>query len=143
MYDPRSGNIKVTDFGIARITASSRTRTGVILGTPSYMSPEQLSGKRVDGRSDLFSLGVMTFELLTGELPFQGDSMATLMYQIANEPHPDIKTLQPELPACLGTVLDRALAKNPDQRYQTGDEFCQALRKCLDSKMQKKKARAA
>ncbi len=143
MYDPRSGGIKVTDFGIARITASSRTRTGVILGTPSYMSPEQFSGKPVDGRSDLFSLGVMAFELFTGELPFQGDSMATLMYQIANETHPDIKSMQPELPACLRTVMDKALAKNPDQRYQTGDEFCQALRKCLDSKIQKKKARAA
>jgi len=143
MYDPRTGSVKVTDFGIARITASSRTRTGVILGTPSYMSPEQLSGKHVDGRSDLFSLGVMAFELFTGALPFQGDSMATLMYQIANEPHPDIKVLQPELPACLSTVMDKALAKKPDQRYQTGDEFCQALRKCLDTKIQKKKARAA
>ena len=143
MYDPRSGSIKVTDFGIARITASSRTRTGVILGTPSYMSPEQLSGKHVDGRSDLFSLGVMTFELLTGELPFQGDSMATLMYQIANEPHPDIKKLRPELPAGLVAVMNRALAKNPDQRYQSGDEFCQALRKCLDGKIQKKKAGTA
>jgi serine/threonine-protein kinase len=143
MYDPRTGSIKVTDFGIARITASSRTRTGVILGTPSYMSPEQLAGKRVDGRSDLFSLGVMAFELFTGQLPFQGDSMATLMYQIANESHPDIRALQPELPACLRAVIDRALAKNPDQRYQTGDEFCQALRKCLDGKSQKKKAGAA
>jgi len=143
MYDPRTGSIKVMDFGIARITASSRTRTGVVLGTPSYMSPEQLAGKLVDGRSDLFSLGVMTFELLTGKLPFDGDTMATLMYQIANEPHPDIKTLQPKLPACLGAVMDRALAKDPDQRYQTVDEFCQALRKCLDRKTQKKKVNAA
>ena len=143
MYDARTGSIKVTDFGIARITASSRTRTGIILGTPSYMSPEQLSGKHVDGRSDLFSLGVMTFELLTGKLPFEGESMTTLMYQIANEPHPNIKTLQPELPACLRAVIDRALAKNPDQRYQTGDEFSQALRKCLDGNSQKKKAVAA
>jgi len=143
MYDPRTGSIKVMDFGIARITASSRTRTGVVLGTPSYMSPEQLAGKLVDGRSDLFSLGVMTFELLTGELPFDGDTMATLMYQIANEPHPDIKTLQPKLPACLGAVMDRALAKDPDQRYQSVDEFCQALRKCLDRKTQKKKDNAA
>ena len=143
MYDPRTGNIKVMDFGIARITASSRTRTGVILGTPSYMSPEQLSGKHVDGRSDLFALGVLAFELFTGELPFQGDSMATLMYQIANESHPDIRALQPELPACLRTVIDRALAKNPDRRYQTGDEFCQALRKCFGGKSQKRKAGAA
>jgi serine/threonine-protein kinase len=107
------------------------------------MSPEQLSGKHVDGRSDLFSLGVMTFELFTGKLPFQGESMTTLMYQIANEPHPNIKTLHPELPPCLRAVIDRALAKNPDQRYQTGDEFSQALRKCLDGTSQKKKAVAA
>ncbi len=143
MYDQRTGSIKVTDFGIARITASSRTRTGVILGTPSYMSPEQLSGKHVDGRSDLFSLGVMTFELLTGKLPFQGESLTTLMYQIANEPHPNIKTLHPELPACLRAVIDRALAKDPGQRFQTGDEFSQALRKCLDGNPQKRKAVAA
>ena len=143
MYDARNSSIKVTDFGIARITASSRTRTGVILGTPSYMSPEQLSGKHVDGRSDLFSLGVMTFELLTGQPPFEGDSMATLMYQIANEPHPVIKKLRPDLPACLGAFMDRALAKKLDERFQNGDEFCQALRKCVDGKAQKKKTVAA
>lgn len=143
MYDARSGSVKVTDFGIARITASSRTRTGVILGTPSYMSPEQLSGKHVDGRSDLFSLGVMTFELLTGQLPFQGESMTTLMYQIANEPHPAIKTLRSNLPPCLRAIIDRALAKNPDQRFQTGEEFSQTLRKCLDGNSPKKKAGTA
>jgi CHASE2 domain-containing sensor protein len=143
MYDPRTGSVKVTDFGIARITASSRTRTGVILGTPSYMSPEQLSGKHVDGRSDLFSLGVMAFEMLTGHLPFQGESMTTLMYQIANEPHPDIRTMQTDLPPCLRAVMDRALAKKPDQRYQTGEEFSLALRKCLEAKTQKKKAGTA
>ena len=142
MYDARSNSIKVTDFGIARVTASSRTRTGVILGTPTYMSPEQLAGKHVDGRSDLFSLGVMTFELLTGQLPFQGDSITTLMYQIANEPHPEIKTLRADLPPCVRAFMDRALAKDPEERYQTGDEFSQALRKCLDSKLMKKKAGA-
>ncbi len=143
MYDARSGSVKVMDFGIARITASKRTRTGVILGTPSYMSPEQLSGKRVDGRSDLFSLGVMTFELLTGHLPFQGDTMTTLMYQIVNEPHPKIRSLHADLPACMRAVMDKALAKNPDQRYQTGDEFSQALRKCVTAKTQKKKTGTA
>ena len=143
MYDARTGSVKVMDFGIARITDSSRTRTGVILGTPSYMSPEQLSGKRVDGRSDLFSLGVMTYELLTGHLPFQGDTMTTLMYQIVNEPHPKIHGLHADLPACMRAVVDRALAKNPDQRFQTGEEYCQALRKCLDAKTQKKKTGTA
>jgi serine/threonine-protein kinase len=94
----------------------------------------------VDGRTDLFSLGIMTFELLTGRLPFEGDTMTTLMYQIANEPHPNIRTLLSDMPPCIRTVIDRALAKNPDQRFQTGDEFSQALRKCLDAKLQKKKA---
>ncbi|MHB8455115.1 MAG: CHASE2 domain-containing serine/threonine-protein kinase [Acidiferrobacterales bacterium] len=131
MYDRAAGAIKVTDFGIARITASSRTRTGVILGTPSYMSPEQLAGKHVDGRSDLFSLGVMAFELLTGRQPFHGDSMATLMFQIANERHPDITTVRTDLPTCLRSVIDKALHKSPEKRYQTGDELNRALAKCL------------
>ncbi|TAN47965.1 MAG: CHASE2 domain-containing protein, partial [Methylococcaceae bacterium] len=105
MYDPDADAVKITDFGIARITDSSKTRTGTILGTPSYMSPEQLSGKRVDGRSDLFSLGVMLYQLTTGELPFTGDSMATLMFKIANEPHPDILEVQPDLPPCFKALL--------------------------------------
>jgi CHASE2 domain-containing sensor protein len=131
MYDARNGGIKVTDFGIARIAASSRTRTGVVLGTPTYMSPEQLAGKHVDGRSDLFSLGVMTFEMLTGQPPFQGESLTTLMYQIANAPHPDIRKLRPELPACVRKIMDKALAKDPEQRFQVGTEFSQALRECF------------
>jgi serine/threonine-protein kinase len=140
MYDPQSHAIKVTDFGIARITAASRTRTGVVLGTPSYMSPEQLSGKKVDGRSDLFSLGVMAFELFTGHQPFQGDSLTTLMYQIANTPHPDAIELRKTLPDCLRPVFDTVLAKDPEQRYQTGVEFSEALRRCLGSKVHKKKS---
>ncbi len=131
MYDRDKKSVKVTDFGIARITASSRTRTGVVLGTPSYMSPEQLAGKHVDGRSDLFSLGVMTFQLLTGKLPFDGDTLTTLMYQIANEPHPDIIALQPDLPAKLRAFMDKALAKKPDGRFQDGQAFAEALRDCF------------
>ncbi len=135
MYDPEKGNIKVTDFGIARITASSRTKTGLILGTPSYMSPEQLAGKHVDGRSDLFSLGVMLYELLTGHQPFLGDSMTTLMYQIANERHQDITILRPDLPECIKTLIDKALHKNPDERFQAGDEFSRAVHGCLGGAM--------
>jgi serine/threonine-protein kinase len=122
--------VKVTDFGIARITASSRTRTGVVLGTPSYMSPEQVAGKHVDGRSDLFSLGVMLFELTTGQLPFGGDSMATLMYQIANAAHPDPRSLRPDLPDCVVAILNRSLKKNPAKRYQTGVAFKEDLLAC-------------
>lgn len=81
------GIVKVTDFGIARITDSSKIKTGMVLGTPSYMSPEQSSGKKVDGRSDLFSLGVILYQMTTGQLPFTGDSMASLMFKIANQPH--------------------------------------------------------
>ena len=131
MYNEKTRNVKVTDFGIARITASSRTKTGVVMGTPSYMSPEQISGKHVDGRSDLFSLGVTLYELLTGKQPFTGDSLANLMYQIANEKQPDLLLQRTGLPACLKTVIDKMLAKNPDKRYQTGMEFRDALLKCV------------
>jgi serine/threonine-protein kinase len=128
MYEPESDAPKVTDFGIARITDSSKTKTGMVLGTPSYMSPEQLSGKKVDGRSDLFSLAVSLYQMLCGALPFTGDSMAQLMFRIANEPPTDILSLRPDLPPGLVAFLDRAMAKDADQRYQTGDEFAAALR---------------
>jgi len=131
MYNDKTRTVKVTDFGIARITASSRTKTGVVMGTPSYMSPEQISGKHVDGRSDLFSLGVTLYELLTGKQPFIGDSLANLMYQIANEKQPDLLSQRTGLPACLKPVMDKVLAKNPDKRYQTCMEFRDALLKCV------------
>ena len=133
MYDPGSGQLKITDFGIARITSSSKTKTGIVLGTPSYMSPEQLAGKNVTGRSDLFSLGVTIYQLLAGQLPFRADSMATLMYKIANEPHTPLHAVRPELPACLGTVIDRALAKAPTERYELGAQMALELRECRAS----------
>ncbi len=134
MYVPESSTIKLTDFGIARITDSSKTKTGMVLGTPSYMSPEQLSGKKVDGRSDLFSLGVMLYQMLCGTLPFTGDSMATLMFKIANDPHPDILELRPELAEKvpeIAVILNKILQKTPETRYQTGKEFATDLRRCL------------
>lgn len=139
MYNETDDSVKVTDFGIARITASSKTKTGVVLGTPSYMSPEQLAGERVDGRSDLFSLGVTFFEMLTGQQPFTGDSMAALMYQIANAKHPDVTRIRSNLPGCLRAIFDRLLHKNPDKRYQSGDELRQALLKCLGSAADKER----
>ena len=127
MYEPTTDTVKVTDFGIARITDSSRTRTGLVLGTPSYMSPEQIAGHKVDGRSDLFSLGVMLFQLLTGVLPFRGESMAELMYKIANEEAPDVRQLRHDLPLRLATVVARSLRKQPDARYQDGESMAADL----------------
>jgi len=133
MYNEDDDSIKVTDFGIARITASSKTKTGVVLGTPSYMSPEQLAGKDLDGRSDLFSLGVTLFELLTGQQPFTGDSMAALMYQITNSKHPDVVRLRKGAPTCTRTIVDRLLHKKPEKRYRSGSELKQTLEKCINS----------
>ena len=133
MYEPESDQVKVTDFGIARITDSSKTKTGMVLGTPSYMSPEQLSGKKIDGRSDLFSLGVMLFQLVCGQLPFTGESMAQLMFKIANEPHPDPRTINAQIPEALARVIDRALCKEVEQRYQDGEDMARELRGCLGS----------
>ncbi|MBK9348356.1 MAG: CHASE2 domain-containing protein [Burkholderiales bacterium] len=131
MYERESDTVKVTDFGIARITDSSKTKTGLVLGTPSFMSPEQLAGKKVDGRSDLYSLGVMLFQLLAGVLPFRGDSMAELMYKIANEEAPDIRVIRSEIPLALADAVALALSKRPETRYQTGDAFAADLRRVL------------
>ena len=141
MYEPESDTLKITDFGIARITDSSKTKTGMVLGTPSFMSPEQLSGKKVDGRSDLFSLGVMMFQMMTGRLPFQGDSMATLMYKIANEEHPAADSVRPDLPRCVAIIINRALAKERKKRYQTGEQMASDIAKCrqIAAKMMKAK----
>jgi serine/threonine protein kinase len=133
MYEPESDQVKVTDFGIARITDSSKTKTGMVLGTPSYMSPEQLSGKKIDGRSDLFSLGVMLYQMACGKLPFAGDSMAQLMFKIANEAQADVRTLNPQVPEGLFRVIERALNKDIERRYQSGEEMAQDLRACLGS----------
>jgi hypothetical protein len=115
-----TGAVKVTDFGIARITDATRTRTGMVLGTPSFMSPEHLAGQTVDGRTDLYSLGVMMFQLLTGQLPFQADSMARLMFLIANEPAADLRTVRLDLPEALARVVARLLEKSPTARYPDG-----------------------
>jgi len=130
MYDPEADSPKVTDFGIARITDSSKTKTGMVLGTPSFMSPEQLAGRKIEGASDLFSLGVSLYQLACGKLPFEGDSMAQLMYRIANEPHTDILSIKPELPTCLMAIINRSLAKRIEDRYANGAELAAALRQC-------------
>ncbi len=130
IYDRRTKKPTITDFGVAHIADASKTKTGTILGTPSFMSPEQLAGETVDGRSDLFSLAVTFFQLLTGELPFASESISTLMYKIANEEPVDILQIRPALPVCVKAVINKAMFKDADKRFQTGAEFAMALRKC-------------
>lgn len=138
-----SQEVKVTDFGIARITASSKTKTGVIMGTPSYMSPEQIAGKKVDGRSDIFSLGVVLFELLCGQKPFAGEDMTSLMYRIAREKHPSVRTLNPRVPGVVEQIIDKALEKEPGKRYQKAGQMTGHLKKVIariDEIQEKKRA---
>ncbi|MET0657904.1 MAG: serine/threonine-protein kinase [Steroidobacteraceae bacterium] len=133
MFNPDADELKITDFGIARLTDASRTKTGIVLGTPSFMSPEQLEGRSLDGRSDLFALGVSLYQLLTGQLPFRADSMPRLMQKIATEPHAPINVARPDLPACIVGIIDKTLSKNPEDRYQNGAELAAALRSCAQS----------
>ena len=123
-----TGEIKVTDFGIAKISTSSKTKTGIVMGTPSYMSPEQVTGKKVDGRSDIFSLGVVLYELLCGKTPFNGHDMSSLMYAIAKEKHPSVKTINPKIPVIIEKVVDKALEKDVGQRYQKAGQMAWHLR---------------
>ena len=128
MYDPEAKIPKVADFGIARVTDSSKTKTGMVLGTPSYMSPEQLAGKKIDGRSDLFSLGVSFYQMACGRLPFTGESMTQLMFAIANEQQQNILEINPALPSWVKDFIDQALAKDVEQRFQNGNEFANAIK---------------
>jgi serine/threonine-protein kinase len=134
MFDLESDTVKITDFGIARITDARKTKTGLVLGTPSFMSPEQLAGHKVDGRSDIYSLGVMLFQLLTGTLPFHGASMAELMYKIANETAPDIRLARQELPDRLARLIALTLNKQPEARYQDGDHLARDLQAVLSER---------
>lgn len=125
--------VKVMDFGIAKMASSSKTQTDLVLGTPTYMSPEQIAGKKVDGRSDIFSLGVVLFELLTGRPPFSADNLSALLFAIAHQPHPPLNELRKDLPPMFQEVLDRALQKELPRRYRRADEFARELRACLQS----------
>ena len=138
-----TGNIKVTDFGIARITSSSKTKTGVVLGTPSYMSPEQVGGKRIDGRSDIFSLGVVLFEMLTGQKPFVSDDMTSLMFQIAKEKHSSVRKFNTKIPPIIEKIIDKALIKDVNQRYQKASLMAEHLRKIVERIDQLRKKRAS
>ena len=126
----KDGSVKIADFGIARITTSSATQTGTVLGTPSYMSPEQVAGQKVDGRSDLFSLGASMYELLCGQKPFTGDSIAALMYAIANKPPVLITQVDPQVPQCCAYIAHRMMVKELDKRYQSGREVLEHTKMC-------------
>ncbi|MFN3375114.1 MAG: protein kinase domain-containing protein [Burkholderiaceae bacterium] len=132
-WNPDTGQVKIVDFGVARLTDALRTRTGLVLGTPSFMSPEQVQGARVDGRSDLYALGVTLFQLLTGRLPLRGDSLPQLLQAIVSQPAPDVRELRPELPEPLARVLSQALAKSPEARFQTGRAMAEALKAVIGS----------
>ena len=136
------GRVKVADFGIARVGASELTQTGAVLGTPSYMSPEQFTSQPVDGRSDLFSCGVVLYQLLTGEKPFTGESTTTIMYKVLREEPVPPSELNLALTPELDAVLKRALAKAPAQRFQSGREFSQALQTAVNAKPQAQPAGA-
>ncbi|MEJ2059723.1 MAG: serine/threonine-protein kinase [Gammaproteobacteria bacterium] len=129
IYDADKRQVKITDFGIARLTDSSKTRTGTLLGTPAYMSPEQISGRDIDGRADLFSLGVSIYHMLAGALPFEADSMANLVYKITQERHPPINKVRAILSTEIAKFVDKALSKEVDKRFQSGAAMALALRK--------------
>lgn len=125
-----NGDIKIADFGIARITASSSTQTGTILGTPSYMSPEQVVGQKVDGRSDLFSLGVSMYEMLCCRKPFGGDSITNIMFNIVNKPPLLLTKIDPQIPECCAFIAHKLLMKDIAKRYQTGREVAEHCKIC-------------
>ncbi|MBZ5669851.1 MAG: PEGA domain-containing protein [Acidobacteriia bacterium] len=124
----QNGLVKLTDFGIAKIMSLGMTQAGQILGTPNYMSPEQVKGRQVDGRSDIFSLGVILYELVTGEKPFGGQNITTVIYKIINENPIPPRELDGTIHAGLNYVISKALAKNSDERYQTCRELAEDLR---------------
>jgi len=128
----RDNVVKITDFGIAQMPTGSRTLAGTILGSPKYMAPEQVVGKPVDGRSDLFSLGVVLYEMLTGETPFNGDNINTTMYRIVNEAPLPPKMITPRIPAAFNNIVGKALAKKPEERYQNAMEMAHDLRNYKD-----------
>jgi len=128
MFNQATDTVKITDFGCAHLTDGQRSRSGLIVGTPAYMAPEQLSGGAIDGRCDLYALGVVTHQLLTGDLPFPHGSMGELLSAIATAPPPPLGRLRPDLPPLLGDVLQRTMAKRPNGRHVDGAQLARELR---------------
>ncbi len=123
----QDGTAKITDFGIARLESSNLTVEGQFIGTPNFMSPEQITGKPVDGRSDIFSLGVVLFTLLTGERPFAGETMHEVTMKVVQEPCPIPSTFDTNIPPAINPIILKCLEKEPDKRFQTGAEVAQVL----------------
>ena len=132
IFDVESNRVKVSDFGIARLTDDSKTKTGDVFGSPLYMAPEQLKGKKVTGAADIYSLGASFYQLLTGVGPFSGDSLANLTYQILNSKHKSVRSIRRDLPASACRIINKALQKDPSKRYACGNEMAEALRRSIN-----------
>ncbi len=128
IYDKPNNNIVITDFGIARIADNTTTRPGIILGSPSFMSPEQLKGQEIDGCADIFSLGVTMYQLLTGHLPFKGTDLSSLGYQITSVKHVSVRSVRPDLPTSAERIINKALQKSPEKRYQSAGSMARVLK---------------
>jgi serine/threonine-protein kinase len=130
LYDRKDDALKISDFGVARLTDNNRTKTGIVLGTPMYMSPEQLNAETLTGHSDLFSLGVTLYELLTGEVPFTATNIAVLMTKITTDDPAPVSNRRPGVPPSVDALLFKAMAKRPTDRFANGAEMAAALRNC-------------
>jgi len=125
------GAVKIADFGVAKILTQTVTMTGTVLGSPAYMSPEQIKAEPIDGRTDQYSLAVVAYELFTGKKPFEAETLSSLVFKIAQQPPPPLDNVPPHLASRIGPVLLRALAKDPASRYRTCAEFVDALEGAL------------
>jgi serine/threonine protein kinase len=128
-----NGQAKIMDFGLARLGGSEMTRVGMVMGTPHYMSPEQVRGERADARSDVFALGCVFYELLTYRKPFDADSMHSVLFKVMQEEPPSVQELTPGIPAVLAQVVERAMAKDASQRFQNASEFRSALHRAMQA----------
>jgi len=125
--------VKVMDFGIARVDSNSMTKTGIAMGTPNYISPEQLKGQNVDARADLFSLGVVMYELLLGKRPFKGENITSLIYSIINHEPEKPSNVNPQIPLLFDHIIGKALKKRPNERYQRATELVSDLADFVES----------
>ena len=129
IIEEKSNRLKLTDFGVARIAGVQQTQTGIVLGSPSYMSPEQIRGEKLTGATDIFSLGVTLYQCITGELPFAGDTLPGLAYAITQTKQESPRNLNNEVPVSLVRIVNKSLQKEPSERFATANDFAKALNK--------------